>query len=74
VEDFANAAAKTSKSSAPNHVQGGVFGEAKTKGTSAASSSAASKPTTSPGAAPGQLLMESLGMSLPLGILGYILL
>jgi hypothetical protein len=74
VEDFASAAAKTSKSSAPSHVQGGVFAEADEGSASSSSSSAASKPTTAKGAAPGQLLMESLGMGLPVGILGYVML
>jgi hypothetical protein len=75
VEDFANAAAKTSKSSAPSHVQGGVFAEADAgSASSSSSSSAAPKSTAAKGAAPGQLLMESLGMGLPLGVLGYALL
>ena len=74
MEDFANAAAKTSKSSAPNNVKGGVFAEADSGSSSSTSSAATSKPTAATGAAPGQLLMGSLGMSLPLGILGYMLL
>ena len=81
VAQYTAAAMKTSKSSAPAHVQGGVFAVAKApSGTSggasttmmaSASSSSAAAAT---GAAAGQLLLGSIGASLPLGLLGYLFL